>query len=125
MFDFDHGGQTVTTTPFQTKLRFWKRKIGPAAIAGAKAAIHEMIAKGEVHTTTWMCSDWGAAFDPIFLALQDKIEVAKCYGLLVSECVLDREHETGELWGFKHCEKDGVPIRGRTYFRLGVTPQAA
>lgn len=125
MIDFDHGGITVSTVPFQAKLRFWKRKIGPAGIAGAKAALHQKLNDGEILTTTWEISKWGRPFDPVFLALQDEIETAKCLGLLTCECVLECERETGELWGFKHCEKDGLPIRGRTYFRLGATQQAA
>jgi len=128
--DFDHGGRPVTATPFQRELTFWKPKIGLPNIDAAKAEIHRMLSSGEVHTTSWMPGrDWtGTPFDPIYWALQDEILAAKCFGLLVMECVLERSNGMAlefavpmpEDWGSGHYEKDGYPIKGRTYFRLGV-----
>jgi hypothetical protein len=84
-----------------------------------------MLDSGEVHTTSWMPgSDWGPTpFDPIYwdAAKQDPVAAAKCFGLFVWECVLERD----EAWGSGHYEKDGYPIKGRTYFRLGISPQRA
>ena len=119
MIDFDHGGKIVRTTPFRQKNQRWQRMIGQAGVTRVKSEIHHGLASGII-TTTWAISDWPQGFVPVFMALQDEEETAKCLGLLVSDCVLEREQNTGESWGFKHCEKDGVPIRGRTYFRLGT-----
>jgi hypothetical protein len=131
LLDFDHGGRAVTAVPFQPQFSFWKGKIGAPNVDAAKAEIHRMLGSGEVHTTSWMPGrDWtGTAFDPIYWALQDEILAAKCFGLLVMECVLERSNgmaaevdmsTSPENWGSGHYEKDGYPIKGRTHFRLGV-----
>lgn len=130
LLDFDHGGVKITTVPFQRDLSAWKRRIGPTNVGAAKTEIHKMLSFGEVHTTSWMPgSDWsGSPFAPIYLALRDKVLAAKCFGLLVMECVLDRSNGTAtesgicspEHWGSGHYEKNGYPIKGRTYFRLRV-----
>ena len=72
-----------------------------------------MLASGEIHTTSWMPgSDWQYPFDTIYCyaARQHPVEAAKCFGLFVNECVLERADEHGELWGYKHCAR-------RTAFR--------
>jgi hypothetical protein len=131
LLDFDHGGRAISGVPFQPELGFWKRRIGTLSISASKAEIHRMLGSGEVHTTSWMPGrDWtGTPFDPIYLALNDEILAAKCFGLLVMECVLERSNgvatEIGicsgpEDWGSGHYEKEGYPIKGRTYFRLGI-----
>jgi hypothetical protein len=125
LFDFDHGGTRVTGVPFQREFRYWKSNLSAAEIALIKSRIHQMLDSGDVHTTSWMPgSDWGGTpFDPIYWrgTKQDVIAAAKCFGLFVWECVLERE----EAWGSGHYEQNGYPIRGRTYFRLGVVSQRA
>jgi hypothetical protein len=119
LLDFDHGGSPVTSVPFQRDFRLWKARMTPAEIAAIKAQIHQMLNDGAVHTTSWMPgSDWQqTAFQPIWAKAtrMDEVAAAKCFGLFVMECVLERE----EAWGSGHYEKDGYPIKGRTYFRLG------
>ncbi len=125
LLDFDHGGALVTSVPFQAEFRFWKSKLSPLQTAAIKTRIHQMLDAGDVHTTSWMPgSDWtGTPFDPIYwdAARRDPVSAAKCFGLFVMECVLERD----EAWGSGHYEKDGYPIKGRTYFRLGIVPQNA
>jgi hypothetical protein len=117
--DFDHGGRTVTQVPFQSEFNFWKSRMKATDIAAIKADIHFALSSGEVHTTSWMPGpDWtGTPYDAIYWdgTKQDHVAAAKCFGLFVMECVLEREAEN---WGSGHYEKDGYPIKGRTYFRL-------
>jgi hypothetical protein len=122
LIDFDHGGVVVTKVPFQRDFRLWKGRMTATEIADVKNEIHRMLHSGEVHTTSWMPgSDWnGTPFQIIFEkgTRHSFAQAAMCFGLFVNECVLERCQNFDERWGFKHCEKDGYPIKGRTYFRL-------
>jgi hypothetical protein len=120
LLDFEHGGKPVTAVYYQSEFRRWKRNMTAAEIAAVRDEIHRMLDSGPIHTTSWMPgSDWsGTPFDPIYWkgTRQDNVAAAKCFGFFVMECILERE----EPWGFGHYEKDGIPIKGRTYFRLGL-----
>ena len=104
--------------------------VNPAFIPAIKEHINQLLDEGPIHTTSWMPGrerrrlgyaadgNWtDTAFDPIFWhgTRRDESAAAKCFGLFVCECVLERD----EQWGYGHYEKNGVPIRGRTYFQLG------
>jgi hypothetical protein len=118
LLDFDHGGRLVTTVPFQAKFNAWKQRLTPDQRAAIKAEIHRHLDSGQVHTTSWMPGrDWyGTPFQPIWedATRHSAVQAAQCFGLFVWECVLERE----ERWGSGHYEKDGYPIKGRTYFLL-------
>jgi hypothetical protein len=134
LHDFDKGGKVVTKPPFEAKLRFWlqvlAKRVHPLAIDTVKQAFRAELHDGIV-TTSWVPgADWWATpYQCLYDALQDEIWAAQFFGLIACECVLERCAETGEDWGYGHYEKDGVPIKGRTYFRLGTVngtlPKAA
>ena len=123
LIDFDHGGITVKQVPFLPKYRAYLRrlahKVHPKAIDTAKRAFHAELHDGIV-TTSWVPgADWrGTAYQPLYDAVSDPQEAAKFFGLVACECVLERCFEHDEDWGYGHYEKDGIPIKGRTYFRL-------
>jgi hypothetical protein len=123
LLDFDHGGRGITDVPYRSQFQQWKRRLAPQQIADIKSDIHRMLGSGEVHTTSWMPgSDWSATpFDPIYwnATKESVMQAAQCFGLFVWECVLERSQE-GEDWGSGHYEKNGYPIKGRTYFRIGL-----
>ena len=125
LLDFDHGGKPITAVPYlpnyRSYLRRLARNVHPLAIQTAKQAFHAELVGGIV-TTSWVPgADWtGTAYQALYDAINDEIEAAKFFGLVACECVLERCATTGETWGYGHYEKDGVPIKGRTYFRLGV-----
>ena len=126
LLDFDHAGKLITAVPFQSEFQQWKSRMTAPDKAAIKLAIHQLLDSGEVHTTSWIPGpNWGGTpFDPIYSdgTKRDPVAAAKCFGLFVWECVLEREHEA---WGSGHYEKDGYPIKGRTYFRLGIVPRSA
>jgi hypothetical protein len=130
LYDFDHGGIQVTAVPFrgsyQSYLRRLTRKVGPQAIVPIKAAIDTELVAGIV-TTSWMPgADWtGTVYQPLYDAVADFEEGAKFFGLVVCDCVLNRCGETNEDWGYGHYELYGIPIKGRTYFRMNPAPTRA
>jgi hypothetical protein len=71
-------------------------------------------------TTSWEPgSDWtDTPFEPLWsVAAQRNCELAaKVFGLLC--WIVFMEH--GLAWSFGHYEKDGIPIRGLTYFQVKV-----
>ena len=71
----------------------------------------------EVDTSSWIPgSDWTETpFDPIYWAAgQDETAAGLFFGLLVWDVVMKR----GDCWSFGRYEKDGMPIKGMTYFRI-------
>ena len=77
-----------------------------------------MIDGDEVHTAGWMPgNDWGdTVWEPIFInACQRDIgSSGYCFGLFVWEAM--QTHP--DAWSFGKYEKDGIPIRSLTYFRI-------
>jgi hypothetical protein len=70
-----------------------------------------------VDTSSWIPgADWtGTVFQPIYEACgEDENAAALFFGLLVWQVVMDRE----DCWSFGRYEKEGIPIRGMTYFRI-------
>jgi len=76
----------------------------------------------EVDTSSWIPgANWEETpFQPIYVACggdeneNAHEEAARFFGLIVWQVVMDR----GDCWSFGRYEKDGVPIRGMTYFRI-------
>lgn len=117
LIDCQHGHE-IKQVPFRSKFELWKSQLDPNQIAAIKSEIHELLDHGPIHTTSWIPGKdwWGTPYFPIWdrATRQNDEEAAKCFGLFVCNCVLERP----ERWGYGHYEKDGVPIKGRTYFRL-------
>ena len=61
--------------------------------------------------------DWrGTPLQPIYAVAcrRDPLAAAKCFGLYVMDVMIHRP----ETWTSEHFEKDGAPIKGRTYFMI-------
>ena len=125
-----HSGKQITAVPYQPNYRRYlhnlAKNVHPLAIQSAKQAFHAELAAGIV-TTSWVPgTDWtGTAYQALYDALNDETEAAKFFGLVACECVIERCRATGETWAYGHYEKDGVPIKGRTYFMCNVPTIAA
>ena len=71
----------------------------------------------EVDTSSWIPgADWtGTVFQPIYDACRwNEVAAAQFFGLLVWQVVIGRD----DCWSFGRYEKEGIPIRGMTYFRV-------
>lgn len=100
--------------------RHWRAELDRTD-PGAYTRIHEWLdsrfTTREVDTSGWIPgADWtGTVFEPIYWACRENPEVAALFfGLLVWQVVMDRD----DCWSFGRYEKEGVPIRSMTYFRI-------
>jgi len=93
-------------------------RMSPEQIDAIRTELNNRINTDEVHTAGWMSgSDWtNTVFEPIYEdgCRSDTEQGAMLFGLIVWVVMMDRP----ERWVFGRYEKDGIPIRSLTYFRL-------
>jgi hypothetical protein len=92
-------------------------RIDPQAFQQISNELDSRFDGRDVDTSSWIPgADWsGTIFQPIYEACgQDEVSAGLFFGLIVWQVVVDR----GDCWSFGRYEKDGVPIRGMTYFRI-------
>jgi hypothetical protein len=86
-------------------------------------ALHSRFSTREVDTSSWIPgSDWtDTVFQPLWVACgEDPAAAALFFGLIVWQVVMDRS----DCWSFGRYEKEGVAIKGMTYFRISC-PESA
>ncbi|MBB2708154.1 MULTISPECIES: hypothetical protein [Rhizobium] len=92
-------------------------RLTPAELQGIRNELDNMIASGDIFTSSWMPgSDWSnTPFQALYdrAAQRDHQTSAMMFGLFVWEA-FDRHPE---IWFTGKFEKDGIPISGRTYFQ--------
>lgn len=112
--------EPIDDIPFSRKRNYdiWRGRLTDQEYHAIMTRLDEMIETGEIHTSSWMPgSDWtGTPFQAIYeKACRENFEqAAQCFGLFVWQAFINRP----ERWACGRYEKDGVPIRGMTYFRL-------
>jgi len=110
----------IVRIPHSREYDVWKRQLAqldPTAFKTIFDALNRRVSGYRVHTSSWIPGrDWnGTVFQPIYDACQDQETAAKFFGLILWEVIMSRK---GETWSFGRYEKDGIPIRGMTYFRV-------
>lgn len=110
----------LDNVPHASDYRCWRAELDRTD-PGAYTRIHEWLdfrfTTREVDTSGWIPgADWtGTVFEPIYWACGENPEVAGLFfGLLVGQVVMDRD----DCWSFGRYEKEGIPIRSMTYFRI-------
>lgn len=110
----------IDHVPHAAEYRSWREaldRIDPHAYERVHDELDHRFDVREVDTSSWIPgSDWtGTPFQPIFHACgEDETAAALFFGLLVWQVVMDRE----DCWSFGRYEKEGIPIKGMTYFRI-------
>ncbi len=106
--------------PHSGDYRHWRQaldRIDPRAYQRMHEELDRRFDGREVDTSSWIPgSDWTeTVFQPIHHSCgEDETAAALFFGLLVWQVVMDRE----DCWSFGRYEKEGVPIKGMTYFRI-------
>jgi len=111
----------ITHVPHEFEYDQWRQHLDRVDSSAYQRICHELDSRfddREVDTSSWIPgSDWtGTPFEPIYHACGQNQEAAGLFfGLLVWQVVMDRNQD---CWSFGRYEKDGIPIRGMTYFRI-------
>lgn len=107
---------------FKKEYSTWIKKLPAEQLKTIKHSLEEMIDADEIHTSSWMPgSDWsGTVFYPIYetACRCNEDHAAICFGLILREVII----EHSDVWAYGKYEKDGVPIKGTTYFKLADPP---
>ncbi len=112
-------GREIDYTTHVPEWRARRVRLGDAQWQEISDELNRRIDGAEVHTARWIPGrDWnGTVFQAIHdVACGGNTEAAALYfGLAVWQVIRERP----ERWSFGRYEKDGIPIRSLTYFRLG------
>ena len=77
----------ITKVPHRREYDLWLSRLSADEIQAIKAKLNSLIAKGEVHTSSWMPgNDWtGTVYQPIWEKACKKSvsEAVKCFGLML------------------------------------------
>ena len=114
--------EPICQIPHSKEYDVWKRQLAqldPTAFRTIFDELNRRVSGNEVHTSSWIPGrDWsGTVFQPIYDVCQDQETAAKFFGLILWDVMMNRK---GEAWSFGRYEKDGIPIKGMTYFRVCV-----
>ncbi|MDD2211699.1 MAG: hypothetical protein PHV56_01785 [Clostridia bacterium] len=114
-------GKYIKTIPHQKEFNAWMKNLSSADYLAIVNELNICIDGSDVNTSSWMPgNDWtGTVFEPIYHACDDNVEISGMFfGLILFKIMI----EHFDVWGFGRYEKDGVPIKGMTYFKLHYTP---
>lgn len=110
-------GKIVLSQPYAKEFRIWRNRLSTSEFAAIIDKLNSMIDKDEIHTAGWMPgNNWnGSLFEPIYTKAcgLNEDESGLCFGLFVWHVFQQRE----DKWYSGKFEKDGVPIKSRTYFK--------
>lgn len=119
LYSIDNPNRAITNIPHRKEFEAWRAGISDAQYEAIMTDLDARVEGGEVHTSSWLPpkGGWeGSVFQPIYdsACRHDYDASGLFFGLLVWKMFMDRPDD----WSFGHYEKDGVPIRGLTYFRI-------
>jgi hypothetical protein len=113
----------IDTIPHKHDYDLWRSRLTANEYDAIMEDLCARIEADEIVTSSWIPgADWtGTVFEPIYRTVcrQDFDASARFFGLLVWEAVLNHP----DVWSFGRYEKDSVPIKGLTYFKLRTPPR--
>jgi hypothetical protein len=116
-------GTYIDNIPHEKDFRRWAGRLSQSEYDAIVAELNDRISGGEIHTSSWIPgNDWSeTVYDPIYRKAcdNDEVESGKCFGLFVWVVLQQRRDD---VWAFGRYQKDGIPIRGLTYFKLDNPP---
>lgn len=114
-------GKYVTKIPHMKEYLKWRKHLNDEDYNAIVNELNSRIDGSDINTSSWIPgNDWsGTVFDPIYNACSKNIELSGLFfGLILFDLMIQRD----DVWGFGKYEKDGVPIKGITYFALKNPP---
>lgn len=118
LYSIDDTSAPITNIPHEKEFLRWRSRLSDEEYAAIEAELESRVGNGDVLTSSWVPgSDWtGTPFDPIYTKACefDEVSAGLCFGLFV--WVFMQRHPAA--WSFGRYQKDGVDIRGLTYFQI-------
>ncbi|MDD3840675.1 MAG: hypothetical protein PHP06_08920 [Clostridia bacterium] len=115
-------GKYIEKLPHKKEFDKWMKNLSDYDYQKIIDALNDKIDKSDINTSSWIPgNNWtGTVYEPIFHACGDNIEASGLFfGLILFDLLMQRQDA---VWGFGRYEKNGVPIRGTTYFILQNPP---
>ncbi len=108
----------INYIPHENDFNVWKSRLTDVEMRAIKNHINSLVDGNEVRTSSWLPGDdWSnTPLHAIYEKACKENEAASglCFGLFVWEVMMEREED----WAFGRYEKDGIPIKGLTYFKI-------
>ena len=116
-------GKYVVKLPHKMEFDAWMKKLPQADYEKIVDELNSKIDKSDINTSSWMPEDrdWDTVYKPIAVACGNNKEASGLFfGLILFDLLMKREDA---VWGFGRYEKNGIPIKGTTYFILHNPPR--
>ncbi len=111
-------GKHVEKLPHKKEFDCWMKNLSDSDYQNVIDALNQKVDLSDINTSSWMPgNDWtGTVYEPLYRACGNNKEASGLFfGLILFDLLMRREDA---VWGFGRYEKDGIPIRGTTYFLL-------
>jgi len=115
-------GKYVKVLPHKREFDKWMKKLSEDKYDAIIDELNGRIDGSDINTSSWMPgNDWtGTVFEPIFEACgKNIVQSGLLFGLILFDLMIKRD----DVWGFGKYEKNGIPIKGITYFLLHNPPE--
>lgn len=116
LYSFD-SMSNITKVPHQDMHNFLLRNMNQKDLDEIKLTLNSKIDSDKVHTSSWIPGeDWSnTPYMKIYeVCGEDEEMAAKMFGLILWVVMMERE----DLWSFGRYKKDGIEIKGITYFKI-------
>ena len=108
----------ITSIPHRREYNRWRSRLSDSEYQAILDELNNRIDGTEIQTSSWIPgSDWsGTVFQPIYERACEFSETSSglFFGLIVWVVFMERP----EWWSFGRYKKDGVSIKGITYFKI-------
>jgi len=115
-------GKYVEKLPHKKEFDRWMKNLSASDYQNVIDALNQKVDLSDINTSSWIPgNDWtGTVYEPLYHACGNNKDASGLFfGLILFDLLMRREDA---VWGFGRYEKDGIPIRGTTYFLLNNPP---
>jgi len=116
-------GKYVHSMPHVAEYAAWRKHLSDDDYQKIANELNDNVSDSDIKTSNWIPgSDWtGTVYEPIYHACRnDETAAGMFFGLILFKLLMER---TDLVWGFGHYQKDGIAIKGMTYFILRNPPE--
>jgi len=115
-------GKYVKKLPHKKEFDRWMKNLSPSDYENVIDTLSKKVDMSDINTSSWIPgNDWtGTVYEPLYRACGNNKDASGLFFGLILFDLLMRSKDA--VWGFGRYEKDGVPIRGITYFLLNNPP---